>query len=66
MTAEEKLKELYRYHEGYDSREVKQGLTVGKKSMLLLPEHIDLIANLVVERLRIYLDPIEIEEVNDG
>ena len=53
MTAEEKLKEWYKQNEPVESYNdgVNSILIAPIDSMCLAPEHIDLIANLVVERL---------------
>jgi len=54
MTAEEQLKELAQAQEANRSRWKKRGIKVGTGSsgLSLHAEQIDLIANLVVERLK--------------
>ncbi len=55
MTAEEKLKELYEAQSGCircDDGTLLNVVPVGLPSICLTAEHIDLIANLVVERLK--------------
>ncbi len=75
MTAEEKLRELYFEQEStqrvtYDGKGNATIDTTKHDGVFVSHKHIDMIANLVVERLCLYLDPERYEqertEVKDG